>query len=115
MISTKHDASLTQNNKPKVVEDYNNMMGYVDQLTKWLRIHRLSERQRDAIGNAWRLYRDIVEKIRLTDFKMNIIESLLQEELQPSQTSDHKLEQLAGPKAVVRKRCVGCYKEMCQV
>ncbi|KIH44577.1 hypothetical protein ANCDUO_25397 [Ancylostoma duodenale] len=112
MISTKHDASLTQNNKPKVVEDYNNMMGYVDQsdqmaaytpfvrkTTRWyLRIffHLITQA---AIVNAWRLYSNIMEKIRLTDFKLILIESLLQEEPQPSQTSDHKLEQLAGPKA----------------
>lgn len=31
MISTTHDASIGQSMKPRVVEDYNKLMGYVDQ------------------------------------------------------------------------------------
>ena len=125
MISTKHDGSITPSAKPQVVEDYNKIMGFVDQsdqlsaytpfvrrTTKWyLRIffHLMTQ---TALVNSWKLYNDIVEEIRPNDFKMNIIESLLENERVYAPATSHSLEELTGEKAVIRKRCIGCYKRL---
>lgn len=63
--------------------------------------------------NAWRLYNDNVKKITFNDFKIEIVESLIfyERSFTPT-TTRHKLEELAGPKASTRKKCIACYKEL---
>ena len=124
MISTTHDASFGQNEKSQVVEDYNNVMGYVDQsdqiaayspfvrkTTKWyIRIffHIITQ---TAVVNAWVLYNLLNNKTKLNEFKMILIESLLQEKTPVKNETKRLLEEVDGPRNVFRKRCAGCYKK----
>lgn len=129
MISTVHDGEIGPSNKPVVVEDYNKLMGFVDQsdqmsayspfvrrTTKWyIRIffHFVTQM---AIVNSWRLFCDSKEKIRLNEFKMNLVESLLHGGLNeaPSPRVNHKLEKARVGSKEERRRCIGCYKELCE-
>jgi hypothetical protein len=125
MLSTTHDDAMSEQAKPMIVQDYNQVKLFVDtsdqmasyspyvrKTSKWyirLFFHLLTQ---TALVNAWRLYSDHVQKIKLTDFKIEIIESLLDNERLCTLPTRHTLEELAGRKAVSRKRCTGCYRNL---
>lgn len=125
MLSTLHDNAINQDGKPVIVEDYNSGKMYVDisdqmaaytpflrRTTKWyirLFFHLLTQ---TALVNSWRLYCDNVNKVKLNDFKIEIIESLLENDRQYVPKTKHWLEELDGPKALSRKRCHACYNKM---
>ena len=125
MLSITHDGLMSEHNKPLAVEDYNQAKLFVDtsdqmasyspylrKTSKWyirLFFHLTTQ---TALVNAWRLYSDHVKKIGFTEFKIEIIESLLKKEDIPS--GKPILEELAGPKSVSRKRCIACYRKLCK-
>ena len=123
MLSTMHDGTRSENDKPKVVNDYNQIKLFVDtsdqmasyspfvrKTTKWyirLFFHLITQ---TAMVNAWRLYNDNIKRIKLVDFKIEVVESLLESERSYTPTTCHKLEETKGAKVTTRRRCVGCYK-----
>ena len=126
MVSTRHDDSLAPNGKPMVVEDYNKLKGFVDlsdqmsayspflrKTSKWyvrLFFHLMTQ---TALINAWTLYNEVVKKVKFNDFKMDVVEALIADN-SPRNVSNnnHKLEQVPGPKAATRRRCLNCYKRL---
>ncbi|EYC26340.1 hypothetical protein Y032_0010g1099 [Ancylostoma ceylanicum] len=124
MLSTTHDAAIDENRKPQIVEDYNQAKLYVDtsdQMVSYspfvrrtkkchirLLFHLLTQ---TSLVNAWRLYNDNIQRIRFNDFKIEVIEYLLNNErLNATTTIRRSVEELAGPKAVTRRRCSSCYR-----
>uniref|UniRef100_A0A7I4Y4Y7 DDE_Tnp_1_7 domain-containing protein n=1 Tax=Haemonchus contortus TaxID=6289 RepID=A0A7I4Y4Y7_HAECO len=124
MLSTCHDASKGQSNKPVMVEGYNLAKGSVDlsdqmcsytpfvrKTTKWylrLFFHLVTQ---TSVVNAWHVYCVVKERISIKEFKCRIIESIL-EGWRPTEptTSRPKLCEVSGPKRTSRRRCVNCYK-----
>ncbi|VDL68950.1 unnamed protein product [Nippostrongylus brasiliensis] len=132
MLSTSHDNSFNDKGKPTVVEKYNQMKAFVDlsdqmaaytpfvrKTTKWyirLFFHLLTQ---TAVINAWFLYCKIKStKSRLNDFKLEIVESLLefgQADTTPITTSSTpKLEEVHNAKGHDRRRCGSCYENLCK-
>ena len=126
MISTCHDEEVSQSNKPVVVEDCKKFMRYVDQsdqiasytpfarrTIKWyLRtfFHLVTQ---TAIVNSWTLFCDSNDKIKLNEFKMRIVESVLASNSTLSPRVTHKLEDIKVlSKKDIRKRCIGCYEDL---
>ncbi|XGW33830.1 hypothetical protein V3C99_017916 [Haemonchus contortus] len=131
VISTKHDATVGTSQKPEVVDDYNEMKGFVDlsdqmasytpfvrRTMKWYKrifFHLITQ---TAVVNAWKLYKDVVKNIRLNDFKVEAVESLLN--VDQSYTSSHHshfmrhvLKEVSkGPKGINRRRCAEFYAAM---
>lgn len=122
MLSTKHDDSKTSDGTPIVVEEYKQARQFIDAnnqmstYTPFIRrtttlyqkifFHMITQ---TALINSWRLYNDNVNHIRFMDFKMTVVEHLLDQRFHTI-TTNHILEELAGPKSASRRRCVGCYK-----
>ena len=122
-LSTLHDDSRVDQGqgKPKIIEAYNKSKLFVDtsdqmaayspflrKTTKWyirLFFHLVTQ---TSMVNAWRLYNDCVDKIKFNEFKISVIESLLDKKKPVVPTSRHKLEELSKTTGL-RKRCVGCY------
>lgn len=92
-----------------MVKEYNKVKGYVDlsdqmvsytpfirKTTKWylrLFFHLIMQ---TTMINAWKLYCDVNRKIGITEFKCQIIESLLSKKRLSSSLSNHKLFEVAG-------------------
>ena len=51
-----------------------------------------------ALVNSWKLYNDTTEKIKLNDFKLEIVEALLPDEQVSTPAACHRLEELDGRK-----------------
>ncbi|KAK6054377.1 hypothetical protein COOONC_08119, partial [Cooperia oncophora] len=66
-----------------------------------------------AVVNAWKLYKDAIGKVRLNDFRMDVVESLLNAKCDcardHSDAARPELEEVSGPKNNTRRRCTGCY------
>ncbi|VDO25445.1 unnamed protein product [Haemonchus placei] len=130
MISAEHDAAIGSSQKPTVVENYNEMKSFVDvsdqmaaytpfvrKTAKWYKSFFFHLLTQTAVVNAWKLYRDVIKNVRLNDFKMDVIDSLLcqEREYPPArqfQPARHVLEEVPFPKALSRRRCSGCYAIM---
>ena len=80
--------------------------------------HLKSNIKMAGVVNAWELYKDVVKNIRLNDFKLEVVESLLH--FDHSYTSSHHchsmrhvLEEVSkGLKGINRRRCIECYAAM---
>ena len=121
-LSTLHDDSRTPQGKPKMIDDYNQSKIFVDtsdqmcaytpflrKTTKWyirLFFHLVTQ---TSMVNAWRLYCDVISKIKFNEFKILVIEALLDIK-KSTPSSRHKLEELH--KTSGRKRCTGCYDNL---
>ena len=126
MLSTKHDDTHSANNRLHIIEDYNQVKGYVDlsdqmaaytpfvrKTTKWylrLVLHLITQ---TTLVNAWKLFNIIKTKISLHEFKCQLIESFLRESHQPRlPVRQHMLVQIPGPKRQIKRRCTVCYQRM---
>ncbi|KIH56907.1 hypothetical protein ANCDUO_12909 [Ancylostoma duodenale] len=90
MLSTTHDDSRADQGKPQVVKDYNKAKLFVDisdqtaSYTPFLRktskrylrlfFHLLTQ---TSLVNSWRLYYDNAQTMKFNEFKIEVIESLL--------------------------------------
>ena len=124
MLSTRHDAELNANSKPKVIDDYNVGKMFVDisdqmcsyspfirKTSKWyirLLFHIITQ---TMMINAWTLYRKIAGDIKLNVFKRKVFVSLLNPSRPSTPTTKHQLEKI-GTSRESRKRCTGCYHDL---
>lgn len=125
MMSTCHGPDTNDKGKPTMVEDYNYSKLFVDnsdqmaayypfvvRTCKWyvrLFFHLITQ---TSLVNAYRLYCRSAQKISFLDFKINIVEALLQPEPEVSTPKTSRvLEELPGKKSHIQRNCHNCYKE----
>uniref|UniRef100_A0A0N4WU61 DDE_Tnp_1_7 domain-containing protein n=1 Tax=Haemonchus placei TaxID=6290 RepID=A0A0N4WU61_HAEPC len=126
MPSTRHDGSCGVNEKPKVVDDYNKMKGFVDhsdqmasytpfvrKTAKWyirLFFHLLTQ---TALVNAWMLYNQN-SRMKFNDFKIAVAEILM--DLDGKNSTGHgkkrKLIEIPEADSNGRRKCKSCYSKM---
>ncbi|VDO83279.1 unnamed protein product [Haemonchus placei] len=127
MISTSHVGERGSSNKPKVVEDYNKLKGFVDQSDQLSAyspfVRRTTKRylraffhfvMQTAVVNWCRLFCDTKGTIQLNEFKMILVKTLLRDIFsEPSSPrTTHKLERSESGSKESRRTCTGCYKEL---
>ena len=124
MISTTADASIVRSMKPRVVEDYNNLMYCVNQSDHmaactpsvrkttrcYIRIfsHIITQ---TTLVNAWMFHNKTKTKLKVNYLKVLLIKSSLENQIHKVAKKSPQMEKVPGRKAITRKRCVGCYNE----
>ncbi|VDD85673.1 unnamed protein product [Enterobius vermicularis] len=127
VLSTVHDDSVGDAHKPQVIIDYNDnkssvtdfsdetapYLPFIRKTTKWyIRVlfHVLCQ---IAVMNAWHIYNSFFErKMKLIEFKISVIRSLLELQCPSEIPPRHTLEEVPGPKRHTNRRCVNCYREL---
>lgn len=129
-ISTLHDDSRSEEQKPTVLKDYDKSNNALDQMASYNPfIQRTSKWYRKiffhiicnlAVINAWCLYKiKHGNNMHIMDFKKSIVRSWLSLQLSVCDTSPNNnnkriLEEVGGPKKSTRRRCRSCYAELSQ-